>query len=224
MVTDPANPHTFQLLAPNGASIRTNQVAVLLRGTEPPLTARTLKAAHATYSHHPTSLSKITIHSFIMSDTPISNDLFQYRNTSGVYASCYDRFSTNAESLCQFDYPEDFATTIEPWNYPPDTFTTHFTLPGDQSTEIKVMLFGEVLSEIEGTALGAMGGSSLKRDQVSDATLCCCRVQVLTQCVGQDQAKWLEGTRQNRFGSPNLCQRRTLCTLLRSDHNSQPDP
>lgn len=168
-----ANIYLSQPVAPNGATMPANHIPVLARGTESPLTARTLKAA----PNRPTPVLVtpyfppiIAICSFIMSDTPIPDDLFQHRTTAGgVYSSCFDRFLTGEESLSQLEFPADFNGVTEPWDFAPNTFTTNFTHPQDETTEFSVTLFGEVLDEIEGTALGATGSS--KRGRVSHFTL-----------------------------------------------------
>ena len=86
----------------------------------------------------------------------------------GVYDTCFETFSEPFESLSQLDIGEDFVYKTEEW--PPNRFSTRFCRP-DDSTDITITLFGEVLGEADGTGLGARGGSSVKRSDVSFFTL-----------------------------------------------------
>jgi len=101
-----------------------------------------------------------------MPDTPPPDDPFAARRAAdGVYSSCFEKFSTAKDSLSQLDFMADFHHETTAWSVTSDCFTTRFLRPFC-SDELTVTLFGEVLSEINGTGFGAMGGSSLKRDQV----------------------------------------------------------
>jgi len=101
-----------------------------------------------------------------MAKAPALNAQFGARCTpGGVYASCFEQFSNDGDSLAHLDYTADFIAETEPWSGTSDCFTTRFHHPFSEQ-QLAVTLFGEVLDEHECTGLGAMGGSSLKRGQV----------------------------------------------------------
>lgn len=90
---------------------------------------------------------------------------FAARNgPDGIYARCFDDFSTHPDSLSQLDFMADFHGVTNPW--PPNRFVTQFFRPAELDHDLVVTIFGEVLDDNEGTGLGARGGSALKRSQV----------------------------------------------------------
>jgi len=88
----------------------------------------------------------------------------------GIYADCFDAFSRDSDSMSQLDYYADFIGETNPW--PPNRFATQFIRPSNPDRELVVTFFGEVLSPLDGTGLGARGGSALKRNQVCLRPLC----------------------------------------------------
>jgi len=69
------------------------------------------------------------------------------------------------ESLSQLDYGKDFINELNVWATNSNNFTTRFLRPDNPDKDLTITLFGEVLGENVGTALGA-AGSSTKRDKV----------------------------------------------------------
>lgn len=103
-----------------------------------------------------------------MSDTPLPIMSFDERNEpDSIYATCFEDFTHDDDSLSQLEYYADFIGETNPWPPVPNRFVTHFFRPSDLDNDLTVTLFGEVLDENEGTGLGARGGSALKRIKVS---------------------------------------------------------
>jgi len=104
-----------------------------------------------------------------MSNTSDASKLSYRCDPGGVYSDCYYDFSTSDESLAKLEYPRDFIG--EARSSQSGSLATRFCRPSDPSVELRFCLFGEMLDEREGTGFGAMGGSSLKRDEVTCSTL-----------------------------------------------------
>lgn len=146
-----------------------------------------------------------------MSDTPDTDHPFAYRRTpNGVYASCFEKFSGDPDSLSQLHYPADFTVEADPWADNPDNFTSHFTRAGhDSSNDLSITLFGEVLGEREGTALGAKGN---KRTSVTSMFSFMC-VKLLTHRLVCNNLGF-EGSGQDLIRNTDLRHRRYRRPLL----------
>lgn len=106
-----------------------------------------------------------------MPDNPLPDVSFEGRAAQdGVYDTCFRDFTQGSDSLSQLDINEGFFHETNDW--PPDRFVTRFYPATNADSDLTVTLFGEVLDESDGTGLGARGGSSVKRTDVSLLTSC----------------------------------------------------